>query len=88
MKKLTGWKAIYAMKKYQYTKNNEELLVPKRTLVKHGVWDEVVEMTLSSGCSDDEIRDCFEEYGCSEEEIDGYFAQYEQPLAMGASAGA
>jgi hypothetical protein len=77
MVKKTGWDAL--PKKYQQAdpKTGEELLVPKRLLVKHGLWDEIVEGLMLSGCDDDVIRESFREYGCNKAEIDGYFARYE-----------
>jgi len=77
MAKKTGWEAV--PKKYQQVDpiTGAEPLVPKRVLVQHGLWDEIVESTVLSGCDDDTIRESFREYGCKPAEIDGYFAQYE-----------
>jgi len=72
MTKKTGWDAL--PKKYQQADpdTGAEPLVPKRLLVKHGLWDEVVEDIMDD---DDEsrIRANFAEYGCKKAEIDGYF---------------
>lgn len=89
MKKLTGWDKLYSMKKYQLDANGVQPDIPKRVLIKHGVWEEWVDFVMGFGCDDVETRKIFkEEYGCSEKEIDGYFAQYEQsaPLTMAAHA--
>ena len=75
--KKTGWDAL--TKKYQQTDpdTGAEPLVPKRWLVKHGLWDETVEGLMLSGFDDNTIRECFAEYGCKKAEVDGYFARYE-----------
>jgi len=75
--KKTGWDAL--PKKYQQADpdTGAEPLVSKRLLAKHGLWDEIVEITMLSGDDDDTIRECFREYGCKKAEVDGYFAQYE-----------
>lgn len=76
MAKKTGWDAL--PKKFQQVdpETGAEPLVPKRLLVKHGLWDEVVEDIMDWG-DENTIRACFEEYGCKKAEIDGYFERYE-----------
>lgn len=87
MKAKTGWDAV--PKKYRTIDpaTNSEPLIPKRVLVSCGLWEETIEGTMLSGATDEQIRECFEEYGCKEAEIAGYFEQYAEPLAMGATAG-
>jgi hypothetical protein len=76
MAKKTGWDAL--PKKYQQAdpETGAEPLVPKRLLVKHGLWDEIVEDIMDWG-DESIIRECFAEYGCKKAEIDAYIARYE-----------
>jgi hypothetical protein len=87
MAKKTGWDAL--PKKYRETnlQTGEVPFIPKQVLVKHGLWDEMVEGIMLSGSTDKQIIKDFEEYDCSEEEIAGYFDQYdEEPVSMAAHA--
>jgi hypothetical protein len=87
LNKKTGWEAL--PKKYQGPDpvTGEELLVPKRLLVQHGLWEGIVESTMLSGGTDDQIREAFGEYGCSEKEIAGYLERFAaEELTMAAHA--
>jgi hypothetical protein len=71
--KKTGWDTL--PKKYrEYDPFQDAPLVPKRLLVKHGLWDEVVEDIIDLG-DESTIRACFAEYGCKKAEVDGYLEQ-------------
>jgi hypothetical protein len=89
MAKKTGWDAL--PKKYQQADpdTGAEPLVPKRLLVKHGLWDETVEGLMLSGFDDRHIIECFGEYGCTAAEVAEYFKQYDdaEPLSHAAAAG-